>query len=115
MSLFEQLQAAATDDERKVLLATASPQELLELQGALIHHQLLAESDAAVSRQQAAFDVFTASLAAAASDAERLALIKAAHADRARGPAWVAEWAWQRRASPEDWSRRYKDLIGAKL
>jgi hypothetical protein len=54
---------------------------------------------------------FSSTLGAAADDAARLALIAQAQRDPQRGPAWLTEWQWRRRATAEDWRRRYLALV----
>ena len=105
--LLEALNAAQDDAERMALL-NAAPRRLREqLNACLFYRKFMADTEAAVATQQAAFDAFTQQLDAAPDDAARLRLIAAAQADPQRGRAWLSEWSWRRTATLDHWRRRY--------
>lgn len=105
MSLLAQLEAAGDDAERRRVLASATAEELTQLSAELTYRAWMAESQAACDAEREAFREFERELADAPDDAARAKVI------RARGADFLAEWAWQRQATPTAWSMRYQHVI----
>ncbi len=112
--LLDALDRAPDHAAREALIARCHPSELNELQAALVYRQFCTEPAEQRAAQQAAFQSFENELAAAADDPGRLRIIERARLDPQRGPAWLAEWKWQRTASPQDWLNRYLALLRAE-
>lgn len=103
---------AAPDDAARAALLAGCPKNLLaQLNAALVYRRFIAESDAAVAAEKAAFEAFTTELDAQPDDAARLLIIEAARRDPQRGAAWLAEWHWQRTATTQDWCERYLAMV----
>ena len=99
------LDAATSDAERAAVVAATSSAVLDQLHAALTYRAFIAATDRELAADEAARAAFTRSLQDAPTDAARLAII------RSTPPAFVAEWSWVQRATPERWQKRYLQLI----
>ena len=109
-SLIAAIDAATDCAERTALVERCSREQLKQLHAALTYRRL----NAAVAARIAAFPDFSGELDRAPDDGARLWIIEAAQHDPQRGPAWLAEWSWQRRATENDWHARYMAMLDGK-
>lgn len=101
------IDAARSEADRRALLAGCTPAVLEKLHAVFVYRQMHNEVD--VIRAQ--HNAFTAEMDAAPDEAARLRAVDGAMADPARGREFLAEWAWCRRATPDDHADRYRRML----